>query len=176
PLIFWGWASDFIGRKAVILGGFLLAAVTYYPLYLWLGTVTQPGNINYPISIFIIFILVNYVGMVYGPIGAFLAEFFPGRIRYTSVSVPYHIGNGWVGGRGLFSPRRSCLPPGFFFAALFYPFVVPFVSLLLASPLRPNPRRNSIWQPAETAFPPMSEKAAIIGNTVTFVVLFVILM
>jgi len=43
-------------------------------------------------------ILVNYVGMTYGPIGAFLAEFFPSRIRYTSVSVPYHIGNGWGGG------------------------------------------------------------------------------
>jgi hypothetical protein len=57
-----------------------------------------PGSINYPIAIFIIFILVNYVGMVYGPVGAFLAEFFPGRIRYTSVSVPYHIGNGWGGG------------------------------------------------------------------------------
>jgi hypothetical protein len=78
----------------VILGGMLLAAVTYYPLYSRLGAVTQPGNINYPIAIFIIFILVCYVGMVYGPVGVFLAEFFPGRIRYTSVSVPYHIGNG----------------------------------------------------------------------------------
>src|SRR5260221_5623053 len=76
----------------------LLAAITYYPLYLWLGTVTQPGNINYPIAIFIIFILVCYVGMVYVPVGAFLAESFPGRIRYTSVSVPYHIGNDWGGG------------------------------------------------------------------------------
>src|SRR5690349_20543889 len=46
-LILWGWASDHIGRKPVILGGMLLAAVTYYPLYSWLGTVTQPGNINY---------------------------------------------------------------------------------------------------------------------------------
>src|SRR5712672_57474 len=44
----------------------LLAAITYYPLYLWLGTVTQPGNINYPIAIF----LVCYVGMVYGPVAA----------------------------------------------------------------------------------------------------------
>src|SRR5437764_3265828 len=97
-LIFFGWLSDLIGRKPVILGGFLLAAVTYYPLYSWLGSVTQPGKINYPVAIFIIFILVSYVGMVYGPIGAFLAEYFPGRIRYTSVSVPYHIGNGWGGG------------------------------------------------------------------------------
>ena len=45
-LIFFGWLSDYIGRKPVILGGFLLAAVTYYPLYTWLGSVTQPGNIN----------------------------------------------------------------------------------------------------------------------------------
>ena len=93
-LIFFGWLSDQIGRKPVILGGMLLAAITYYPLYLWLGTVTQPGSINYPTAIFIIFILVCYVGMVYGPVGAFLAEYFPARIRYTSVSVPYHIGNG----------------------------------------------------------------------------------
>lgn len=87
-LIFFGWLSDQIGRKSVILGGMLLAAITYYPLYLWLGMVTQPGHINYPVAVFIIFILVCYVGMVYGPVGAFLAEFFPARIRYTSVSVP----------------------------------------------------------------------------------------
>ena len=61
-------------------------------------SVTQPGNINMPIAILIVAILVAYVGMVYGPIGAFLAEFFPGRIRYTSVSMPYMIGNGWGGG------------------------------------------------------------------------------
>src|SRR5947209_2708481 len=88
-LIFWGWLSDIIGRKPIILGGFLLAAVTYYPLYVWLGSVTQPGQINYPIAILIVAILVAYVGMVYGPIGAFLAESFPGRIRYTAVSMPY---------------------------------------------------------------------------------------
>src|ERR1700719_4590596 len=86
-LIFFGWLSDKIGRKPVILGGMLLAAVTYYPLYAWLGEVTNPGAVNYPSAIFIIFILVCYVGMVYGPVGAFLAEYFPGRIRYTSVSV-----------------------------------------------------------------------------------------
>src|SRR5262250_700795 len=47
-LIFFGWLSDIIGRKPVILGGMLLAAITYYPLYAWLGAVSQPGNVNYP--------------------------------------------------------------------------------------------------------------------------------
>src|ERR1700726_283194 len=91
-LILFGWLSDIIGRKPVILGGFFLAAVTYYPLYTWLGSVTQPGNIIMPIAILIVVILVCYVGMVYGPIGAFLAEFFPPRIRSPSVSMPYMIG------------------------------------------------------------------------------------
>ena len=68
-LILFGWLSDIIGRKPVILGGFLIAAVTYYPLYTWLGSVTQPGHVNIPIASFIVVILVAYVGMVYGPIG-----------------------------------------------------------------------------------------------------------
>jgi hypothetical protein len=54
----------------MILGGMLLAAVTYYPLYAWLGSVTQPGNINMPVATLIVAILICYVGMVYGPIGA----------------------------------------------------------------------------------------------------------
>lgn len=76
-LILFGWLSDHIGRKPVILTGFLLAALTYYPLFKWLGAVAQPGNVNYPIAILIVAIMVAYVGMVYGPIGAFLAEYFP---------------------------------------------------------------------------------------------------
>src|SRR5712664_2840042 len=78
-LIFWGWLSDKVGRKPIILGGLALAALTYYPLYSALGTYADPKvGINYPMSILIVVVLVNYVGMTYGPIGAFLAEFFPG--------------------------------------------------------------------------------------------------
>jgi MFS family permease len=148
-LIFFGWLSDQIGRKPVILGGMLLAAITYYPLYLWLGTVTQPGNINYPVAIFIIFILVCYVGMVYGPVGAFLAEFFPGRIRYTSVSVPYHIGNGWGGGLVPLITSAAFAATGSIGYALIYPITVPAVCFVLALFLMPETRKISIWEPIE---------------------------
>ncbi|RZN10576.1 MFS transporter [Bradyrhizobium genosp. SA-3] len=148
-LIFFGWLSDLIGRKPVILGGMLLAAITYYPLYLWLGTVTQPGNVNYPAATFIIFILVCYVGMVYGPVGAFLAEFFPARIRYTSVSVPYHIGNGWGGGLVPFITSAAFAATGSIGYALIYPIVVPAVCFVLAVFLMPETRKISIWQPIE---------------------------
>src|SRR5256885_3646908 len=147
-LILYGWLSDKIGRKPVILGGMLLAAITYYPLYVWLGTVTQPGNINYPISIFIIFILVNYVGMVYGPVGAFLAEYFPARIRYTSGSGPYHIGNGWGGGLVPFITSAAFAATGSVGYALLYPILVPAVCFIVAVFLMPGTRKISIWNPA----------------------------
>jgi MFS family permease len=148
-LILFGWLSDIIGRKPVILTGFLLAAVTYYPLYSWLGAVTRPGAINYPVAIFIIAILVCYVGMVYGPIGAFLAEYFPARIRYTSVSVPYHIGNGWGGGLVPFITSAAFAATGSLGAALIYPIAVPAVCFVLALFLMPETRHISIWKPVE---------------------------
>ncbi len=148
-LIFFGWLSDIIGRKPVILGGMLIAAVTYYPLYLWLGSVSQPGNVNYPVAIIIVAILVCYVGMVYGPIGAFLAEFFPGRIRYTSVSVPYHIGNGWGGGLVPFITTAAYQATGSLGYALIYPIAVPAVCFVLSLFLMPETRTNSIWNEAK---------------------------
>ena len=146
-LIFFGWLSDLIGRKPVILSGMLLAALTYYPLYSWLGRVTPPDNINYPVAIFIIVILVSYVGMVYGPIGAFLAEYFPARIRYTSVSVPYHIGKGWGGGLVPFITTAAFQATGSLGYALIYPIAVPLVCFVLALFLMPETRHISIWKP-----------------------------
>jgi MFS family permease len=148
-LILFGWLSDIIGRKPVILGGFLIAAVTYYPLYSWLGTVTQPGAINYPIAILIIAILVAYVGMVYGPIGAFLAEYFPARIRYTSVSVPYHIGNGWGGGLVPFVTTAAFAATGSLGYALLYPILLPLVCFVFGLFLMPETRHMSIWKTDE---------------------------
>ena len=150
-LIFFGWLSDNIGRKPVILGGFLLAAVTYYPLFMWLKQVTQPGSINYPIAVLIIAIMVCYVGMVYGPIGAFLAEYFPARIRYTSVSVPYHIGNGWGGGLVPFITTAAFAASGSIGQALIYPIAVPAVCFVLGLIFMPETRHISIWKEAATA-------------------------
>jgi len=146
-LIFFGWLSDHIGRKPVILGGFVLAAITYYPLYVWLGSVTQPSNVNYAIATIIVAILVSYVGMVYGPIGAFLAEYFPARIRYTSVSVPYHIGNGWGGGLVPFITTAAYQATGSLGYALIYPIAVPAVCFVLSLFLMPETRQMSIWEP-----------------------------
>jgi MFS family permease len=147
-LILFGWLSDIIGRKPVILGGFLLAAVTYYPLYVWLGSVTQPGHINYPIAVLIIAILVAYVGMVYGPIGAFLAEYFPARIRYTAVSMPYMIGNGWGGGLVPFITTAAFTATGSLAYALIYPIAVPAICFVLGLFLMPETRMMRIWEPA----------------------------
>jgi len=148
-LILFGRLSDSIGRKPVILGGLLLAALTYYPLYSWLGQATHPGNINYPAAVFIIAILVCFVGMVYGPIGAFLAEYFPSRIRYTSVSVPYHIGNGWGGGLVPLITTAAYQSTHSLGSALIYPIAVPAVCFVLGLFLMPETRHISIWKPLE---------------------------
>jgi len=146
-LILFGALSDKIGRKPVILGGMALAALTYYPLYSWLGQATHPDAINYPVAVFIIVILVCYVGMVYGPIGAFLAEYFPARIRYTSVSVPYHIGNGWGGGLVPLITTAAWQGTHSIGSALVYPIVVPAVCFVLSLFLMPETRQISIWKP-----------------------------
>src|SRR5467141_2631736 len=146
-LIFWGWLSDKIGRKPIILGGMLIASLTYYPLYSALGNYADPTNVNYPMSILIVAVLVNYVGMTYGPIAAFLAEFFPGPIRYTSVSVPYHIGNGWGGGLVPIITTSVYLSTNSLGWALAYPIALPAVCFVLALFLMPETNKISIWEP-----------------------------
>ena len=144
-LVFCGWLSDRVGRKPIILTGFFLASVTYYPLYAALGKVATPGAINYPLAILIVFLLVSYVGMVYGPIAAFLAEYFPSRIRYTSVSVPYHIGNGWGGGVVPFITAAVWASTHNLGATLAYSIAVPAVALVASLFLMPETRHMKIW-------------------------------
>jgi MFS family permease len=148
-LVLFGALSDRIGRRPIILAGFLLAALTYFPLYSLLGSFAEPGSINYPAAILVVAVLVAYVGMVYGPIAAFLAEYFPARIRYTSVSVPYHIGNGWGGGLVPIITTSAYLANHNLGSALVYPIVVPAAAFVLGLLFMPETRRISIWQEGE---------------------------
>lgn len=91
----------------------------------------DPQSINYPMVILILTILVIYVTMVYGPIAAYLVEMFPTRIRYTSMSLPYHIGNGWFGG---FLPTVAfamVAATGDIYYGLWYPIVVAVATAII---------------------------------------------
>jgi MFS family permease len=106
--LFFGWLSDRVGRKPIILGGCALAAITYLPIYQAMvanANVTydaagkiSSANPNVLVEAVLVWIQVVYVTMVYGPIAAFLVEYFPARVRYTLLSIPYHLGNGEFGG------------------------------------------------------------------------------
>jgi MFS family permease len=92
--LFWGWLSDRIGRRVVMTSGFVLAVVSYWPVFTWMGEV-KDSPVLLGVLIWYMMILVT---MVYGPLAAFLIELFPARIRYSSLSLPYHIGTGVFGG------------------------------------------------------------------------------
>ena len=79
----------------------------------------------------ILVIMVLYVTMVYGPIAAFLVEMFPTKIRYTSMSLPYHIGNGWFGGMLPLLATAIVAATGDIYAGLWYPIVVALMTLVI---------------------------------------------
>ncbi|HMJ57004.1 MAG TPA: MFS transporter [Polyangiaceae bacterium] len=212
--VFFGWLSDRIGRKNIMMAGCILAALTYFPIYRgmthfgnpaletfaastqisltasdcqvhlfpnpktvysdcdriqdflskrslsyttvdaapdakpttrindqivdgWdepklsaaLKTLGYPAtakadDVNVPMLILLVFLQVLYVTMVYGPIAAFLVELFPTRIRYTSMSLPYHIGNGWFGGMLPLTAAAIVAANGNIYAGLWYPVIV----------------------------------------------------
>ncbi|EDT42221.1 MFS transporter [Burkholderia ambifaria] len=91
----------------------------------------DPAQLNWPMTIVILTILVIYVTMVYGPIAAMLVEMFPTRIRYTSMSLPYHIGNGWFGG---FLPATAfaiVAAKGNIYSGLWYPIVIALATFVI---------------------------------------------
>jgi hypothetical protein len=87
-------------------------------------TKADPAKMNKPLVVGILFILVLYVTMVYGPIAAMLVEMFPTRIRYTSMSLPYHIGNGWFGGLLPTTAFAIVAQTGNMFNGLWYPIII----------------------------------------------------
>jgi MFS family permease len=225
--VLFGWLSDKIGRKPIILAGFLLAAVTYFPLFKGIthfanpkleaalasapvsviadpgecsfqfkatgtekfttgcdiaksalvnlsvnytnqeapkGTPAQvkigdttltataadfakalsaaikahgypasadPNDINYVMTVVLLWILVIYVTLVYAPIAAWLVELFPSRIRYSGMSLPYHIGNGWFGGFLPATVFAIVAATGNIYSGLWYPVAIAAMSLVI---------------------------------------------
>jgi MFS family permease len=219
--VFFGWLSDRIGRKKIMMAGCVLAALTYFPLFkamthfgnpaletfadkttisvtasncqvhlfpnpktvysdcdkvqdflskrslsytttpgaegakpiikindttiegmddakltatlksLGYPATANPADVNVIMLILLVFIQVIYVTMVYGPIAAYLVELFPARIRYTSMSLPYHIGNGWFGGMLPLTAGVLVASNGNIYAGLWYPVVVAVITAVL---------------------------------------------
>jgi MFS family permease len=93
----------------------------------------DPAKINWSLTLLILLIMVIYVTMVYGPIAAFLVEMFPTNIRYTSMSLPYHIGNGWFGGMLPLLATAIVAATGDIYAGLWYPIVVAVMTLVIGA-------------------------------------------
>jgi len=88
---------------------------------------------NFPLAILVLVIMVLYVTMVYGPIAAYLVELFPTNIRYTSMSLPYHIGNGWFGGMLPLLATAMVAASGDIYYGLWYPIVVSVVTVIVGA-------------------------------------------
>jgi MFS family permease len=104
----------------------------------------DPAAVNKPMVVLILFILVMYVTMVYGPIAAMLVELFPARIRYSAMSLPYHIGNGWFGG---FLPTIAfamVAATSDLYYGLWYPIVVAAITLVLGLLFLPETFKRTI--------------------------------
>jgi MFS family permease len=240
--IVFGWLSDKIGRKPIILAGFLLAAVTYFPIFKGIthfanpaleralasspvtviadpnecsfqlkltatetfttscdiaksalvarsvdyenqaapkGTVAQvkigdqvipantpnfpavvgqaitqhgypasadPSQISYVPTVILLSILVVYVTLVYGPIAAWLVELFPTRIRYSGLSLPYHIGNGWYGGFLPATVFAIVAATGNIYSGLWYPIVIACMSFVVGLLFLPETKDRDITQ------------------------------
>jgi MFS family permease len=189
--VFFGALSDRIGRKGIMLAGFLSASIFMIPIYQWMQaaagsnvvtassqrnpvtgaialtpmTVDSSGALKPaaealpynnlgtfiadPIAwklILLVFVQVIFVTMVYGPIAAYLVEAFPAKIRYTALSLPYHIGAGIFGGLlpliGLYVVEAT----GNIYAGLYYPIIVASISFVVGAIFLKETHNVMIWQ------------------------------
>ncbi|MGH8900971.1 MAG: MFS transporter [Egibacteraceae bacterium] len=152
-----GSLSDRIGRKPIIMTGCALGALTFIPLFKLMTSAAcgpQPATAevgscsptNAGMIVLAVFLLVLYVTMVYGPIAAFLVELFPGNIRYTSLSLPYHIGNGMFGGIVPVVATAIAARSGNIYAGLAYPIVVAATTFFVGLFLLRETNTNRIYE------------------------------
>lgn len=192
--VFFGWLSDRVGRKWIIMAGLFFAILSYLPVYKAMQyaagenvvTVTSTKNpatgaitltpmgrrsdsLIYPdepspkvfvyssftdlisnpwawVLILLVFIQVIWVTMVYGPIAAYLVEAFPAKIRYTALSLPYHIGNGVFGGLLPVIGLSVVASTGNIYAGLFYPMIVAGLTFIVGSIFLKETHGHRIWE------------------------------
>lgn len=166
--VVFGAISDRIGRKKVMMAGNLIAAIFTYPIFVAMKNAAGPTQAittatgqtvqraidpNVPMLILLVFILVLFVTMVYGPIAAFLVESFPAKIRYTSVSLPYHVGNGYFGGFLPLIATAIVSRTGNIYAGLYYPIIVAFMTFVIGSLLIRETNHISIHEETSEPYP-----------------------
>jgi MFS family permease len=147
-----GGLSDRIGRRNIMTLGFALAVISYWPVFTGLGTFKN----NPVVLAILVFYMVILVTMVYGPIAAFLVELFPARIRYTSMSLPYHVGNGVFGGLVPAAGASVAAITGIALSALRYPMAIAAIGVIVSLTfLREPTHRIRIWDEVGGGAPPL---------------------
>lgn len=147
-----GALSDRIGRRNIMTLGFALAVITYWPVFTWLGTFKD----NPVVLTILVFYMVILVTMVYGPIAAFLVELFPARIRYTSMSLPYHVGNGVFGGLVPAAGASVAAITGIALSGLLYPMAIAAIGVVVSLAFIREPTHGiRIWDEVGGGGPPL---------------------
>lgn len=111
--------------------------------------VTSAPNVNVPMMVLLIFLQLIFVTMVYAPIAAYLVEAFPAKIRYTSLSLPYHIGNGVFGGLLPTIGLLACAWTGNIYAGLWYPMIIASITFIIGMKYLPETHNHKIWEEVE---------------------------
>jgi MFS family permease len=145
--VLFGALSDRYGRKRIMMAGNLLSALFYFILYRAITAFSSP--INEPAIIAVIVFMIALAAMVTGPVASFLVESFPARIRYTSMSLPYHFGNGWFGGFLPLIATALVARTGNIYAGLLYPTAIAFLTFVVGSIVLKETRHERIWDEVE---------------------------
>ncbi|MDO8500241.1 MAG: MFS transporter [Gemmatimonadaceae bacterium] len=141
--VIFGRLSDRFGRKRIMMAGNLLSALSYYALYRAMTSFSSP--VNAPAIVAIIVVMIALAAMVTGPVAAFLVESFPAKVRYTSMSLPYHFGNGWFGGFLPLIATALVARTGNIYAGLMYPIGIALLTFIVGSLVLPETRHRRIW-------------------------------
>jgi MFS family permease len=146
--VFFGWLSDRVGRKKIMITGNVLAAVCFLPIYQAMSANADPVR---PVALgALVFVQVVFVAMTYGPIAAYLVEAFPARVRYTSLSLPYHLGNGWFGGFTPLIAASLTASTGNRYAGLWYPIGIALMTAIIGGLFARETADTSTWHELDT--------------------------